>query len=148
MREIRQLIYATIRTDSTYQSLTGATAQDPRIYLSKPPVYLAITDDKKGFSVYYQMGSTHIGGTEIIHGTSKNNYTYGLEIFGKDNVTVSSIGARVEKLFENKPFQTSSYVVGYTFVTRGSVNFDDTRQLYLETLMIHLNKIIALIEAS
>lgn len=146
MRELNALIYNTIKSDGIYQDLTGATAQDPRIYRSRTPVKLPVSDTKKAFAVYYQMGSSkpYVG----IYPIQKNDYTFVIEVYGKEDVLVSEICYRLEKLFAHKKFTTLSFLINYTYAIRGSCTFDDARQLYFETVTVQLTKILALDEAS
>lgn len=143
MRELNALIYSSLKDDSTIQTLVGYSITDPRVYKSKTPIKIQVTESKPAYIVYYKMGSSKV--YNKIELAQKNDYTYGLEIFAKRDVTVDEIAQYIENtLFNEKQFSTTSYLVRYSFVTRGTMSFDDSRQLYTETVMVHLNKILSL----
>lgn len=147
MRELNKLIYDTVRNNATFKSLTGATSQDPRIYKTREPVKHEISDTKPAFAVYYMMGSTSTL-TDLIHGAQKNDYSYTIELYGKSDTTLSTLGYTIENLMNLKSFVTETYIVNLTVVSRGQCSWDDARQLYLETVIVHLRKILTLDEAS
>ena len=147
MRELNKLIYDTVRSIPVFQSLTGATAQDPRIYKTREPVKHEISDAKPAFAVYYMMGSTGLF-SDIIHGAQRNDYTYTIELYGKSDTTLSTLGYAIEKTMNLERFFTETYIVNLAVVSRGQCSWDDARQLYLETVIVHLRKILTLNEAS
>ena len=53
-----------------------------------------------------------------------------------------------EDLFRDKQFLTDSYKIGLTYATRGAVDFNDARQLYTETMIVHFTKIFRLVLSS
>lgn len=139
MREINQLIYNRIKSDDTFKSLTGATTRDPRIYKQRTPVKLPVTDAKKSYVIYRLMGSTKPG--DWVHGSQRNNLTYGLEIYSKVATNLDEVCDRIQVLFEDQSLTTTSYLVKFTYAVRGSQSFDDGRQLYFEAMMLHLNNV-------
>lgn len=148
MRELNALVYSTIKNDSEITSYTGAISTDPRIYKRNTPSKVRITTAYPAFMVYYLSGTVHHSSWDKINVASKNDCVYVLEIYGKKDTTVESMMARVEKLFDEERFQTTTYIVGYTYAIRGSCSFDDARQLYFGTVSIYLTKILTLNEAS
>jgi hypothetical protein len=147
VRELNKLIFDTIKNNPTFQSLTGATPQDPRVYKTREPVKHEISDAKPAFAVYYMMGSTNVL-SDLIHGAQKNDYSYTIELYGKSDTTLSTLGYIIENSMNYKSFSTQTYIVNLVVVSRGQVSWDDARQLYLETVIVHLRKILTLDEAS
>jgi hypothetical protein len=145
--EINALLYQTIKNYGPFVTKTGATVTDPRVYKRKAPIKLTISDDKSSFVVYYIMGSTDVSTPKVDFG-QRNNRTYGLEIYGKAEEDVEEIADMLEELLRDKQFTTNSYKIGYTYASRGAIDFNDARQLYTETMMVHLTKIIYLTLAS
>ncbi len=146
MRELNKLIYETIKDDLTYKIETGSDSQDPRLYKSKTPIKVSVTGSKKAYGVYYKSGSIH--NSNNIHGASKNDFVYVVEIYGKKDTVVELLAYRIEKLFEENNFNTDTFIIGYTYATRGQLTFDEDRQLYVEPVQIYLRNILTLNEAS
>ena len=146
MRELNSLLYNAIKTHGYFRDLTGATVNDPRIYKARTPVKNPIDANKPAYAVYYQSGTSRP--YPIIYPIQKNDYTFVIEVYGKEDTLVSEICYRLEKLFAHKNFTTPSFLVNYTYATRGSCTFDDARQLYFETITIRFSNILALDEAS
>ena len=147
MSELNKLLYQTIKNDPEFKTLTGGAVQDPRIYKRKTPVKLEISDIKRSFVVYYIAGTTKVGSPKI-EIAQRNNKTYGLEVYGKKDTDVEQIAERIERLFYEEQFLTDSYRIGYTYATRGRVDFDEDRKLYTETMFVFFTKILALNLAS
>jgi len=141
MNELNQLLYDTVKNDSTFQSLAGASPQDPRFFKRKAPVRLEMSEAKPSFAVYYIMGTSDPGTNKIAFG-QRNNRTYGIEVYGQTDTDVDELAELIEELFRDQQFSTTSFKVGHTIATRGVFDFDEGRKLWMETLMVHFNQII------
>lgn len=140
MKEVNQLIYNAIRSDTDYKSITGATSKDPRIYKERIPVKITIDSNKPSYAVYHFTGAGKP--PDFIHGAQRNDLTYTLECYALDDVTL--IVSALESIFRDKEFETASFRVGYTYAVEGSWGFNDALQLYTQTLTVYFTKIFAL----
>ncbi|MFW9928144.1 MAG: hypothetical protein ACFFD1_02005 [Candidatus Thorarchaeota archaeon] len=145
-RELNQIIYNQIKDDTDWISYTGATAKDPRIYKGRTPAHVQISDSKPAYGVYYRSGSIYSSNVVITAG--RNDYVYIVEIYSKDTDTLDEIGYLIERIFREKRFTSTNYIVNLTYASRGSYSWDDARQLFFETVTISLTHILALNESS
>lgn len=142
MSEIRALVFTVIRTDATFQALTGATASDPRIYWQFTPQKIQISASKPAYAIYYRTGTIRNTDRVLIGG--RDDQIFAMEIYAKTPALCDDIGDCMEELWRDKQYSTETYVALYTFVTQGgSPYYDDGRKLYTETINIHVNKIVA-----
>jgi hypothetical protein len=141
MRDLNRLIYNTIRLDPQYITLTGATTQDPRIYKLYTPAHIEVSEEKPAYSVYGIMGSSKPPVWVLT--AQRNNYAYRLEVFSVIDTLLTEVCERLEEIFRDKHFQTTTYVVGYTYAVRGVVAFEEARRLYTETMTVYLENIYA-----
>ena len=148
MSELNKVLFQTIKGDIEFKDLTGSTSQDPRIYKTRTPIKLQITDAKPNYVVYYTSGTSKLPSSSKIEIAQRNDRTYALEVYGKKDTDVEKICARIERLFYEERYITASYIVGYTYATRGRVGWDDGRKLYTETMMVFFTKVLALNLAS
>jgi hypothetical protein len=142
--ELNKLLYQTISGDATYQGYTGATATDPRIYKRKIPDRIKVSQTYQAFSVYRLMGTTKLAGSSKISVGQKDDQTYSLEIYGVIDTVVEDIAGYLHDLFYEASFLTENLKVGYTWATRGSIDFDEGRKLWVETMTIYYTKILML----
>ncbi len=146
MREFNQLIYNQIKSNSDFQSYTGATAQDVRIYKTRTPVHVKIDDSQPAYAVYYRSGSIYSSG--VVSFVGRNDYVYVVEVYGKTDTDVDSLGYILERIFRDKRFTTTNFIVNHTHASRGSFSFDEARGLYFETVTIYLTHVLAIHESS
>jgi|GEM_PF-5322367 len=146
-RELNKLFYDTVIADSIFKTKTGATTSDPRLYKYTTPVKVTISDTKKLYAVYRPMGTTKLSTGAKIDIGQINDKAYSLEVFGKSEAVtdVEDVCEAIESLFYEQNFFTQNLKVGYTWATQGSLDFDDGRKLYLETMIIYFTKIIKLV---
>jgi len=137
LREINELIYNTIRSDPTYRTICGATVTDPRISIHKTPIGLVVSDAKPAYGVYYRNGSAKP--LDFIDGVQENNQVYTVEVYGKKLENADDAGEAIVALFNDKNFETTTYLVKYTSASLGSLTFDDARKLYFTTVTIYLD---------
>jgi hypothetical protein len=141
MRDLNKLIYNTIKGDATYVGLTGATASDPRIYKLRTPAKITVSTSYPAYSVYGVMGSAKPA--VWVLGAQKNNYAYRLEVFSIEDTRLAEVCECLETLFQDKHYETTNYIVGYVYATRGVVTFEEPRRLYTETMVLHFENIYA-----
>lgn len=139
MRELNQVIYNAIKTDATYRTYAGATSTDPRVYKQRTPAKVTCSTAKPAYCVYGIMGSSKP--PDYIHGAQKNNYAYRLEVYALTDTRLAEICERLETLFEDKTYTTTTYIVGYVFASRGVESFDGGREEYTETITIYMNNV-------
>jgi hypothetical protein len=144
-RELNKKFYQIVIADTTFKNVTGANTTDPRLYKMKTPIKLAISDTKSAYAVYRPMGTTKLSSSAKIDIGQLDDKTYSLEVFGKKDTDVEDICEAVRDLFYESNFFTDNLKVGYTWATEGSCDFDEGRQLYLETMTIYFTKIIKLV---
>ena len=130
MKEIKQTIYQLIQEDATFQSLTGATGSDPRIYYARTPQKIDITSTKAGYVVYYRTGTVHSEAKVDIAGRDDQIFVF--EIYAKTEPLVEDIGYRIWQLFDEKSFTSTTYIILRSYSVRGASSWDDGRQMYLE----------------
>jgi hypothetical protein len=141
INEIRFLVFTVMRTDITYQGLTGATASDPRVFWQYTPLKIEISDLKPGYSVYYRSGTIRSNDRVLIGGRDDQVFT--VEIYGKTPALCDDIGDCLEELWRDKQYETETYVALHTFATiGGSPYFDDGRNLFTHAVNIHIDKVI------
>lgn len=143
-QELNKLLFQTISGDSTYKQLTGATSTDLRMYKRKIPDKITIVSTKTAFSVYRLMGTTKLPTSSKISAGQIDDHTYSLEIYGSVDLTVEAIASYLHDLFYEAHFLTENLRVGYTWATRGTIDFDDGRSLWVETMTIYFTKILKL----
>lgn len=139
MRELNQLLFETVKDDSTYQTKTGATSTDPRFYKDHPPVKNPITNTKTAYGVYRHQGAIKPG--IYVDGLERNEHVYTLEIFAKKSTIRDEICDFIELLFDDKQFQTTNYDVKYTSATEGAVGFNEELKLFTKTMTVHFRKV-------
>lgn len=144
MREINQLIYNTIKNNSSYRTYAGASVSDPRVYKQRTPAKIEVSQSKPAYIVYRFAGA--MKPPDWIHGTQRNNLVYSLETYSKLDTRLTEIADLIETLFEDKAFQTLSYGVGYTYATRGSEMWDEGRSLYFMNISLYFENIYTLPE--
>lgn len=145
-RECNQVIYNQIKDDPDYITLSGATAKDPRIYKSRTPSHVTISDSKPVYGVYYRSGTIY--SPNAVSFIGRNDYVYVVELYGKTDTDVDEAGYILERIFRDKRFTTTNFIINYTYASRGSFSWDDARMLYLETVTIYLTRVLSLYESS
>ena len=148
MSELNKVLYQTIKGDAECRILMGSTTQDPRVYKTRTPIKIEITDTKPCYIIYFTSGTTKRSSSDEITIAQRNDRTYALEVYGKKDTDVERLCDRIERLFRDEEFMTDSYKIGYVYATRGRVSWDDSRSLYLETMMVFFTKVLALNLAS
>lgn len=141
MGELNALLYGAVKNDATYQTLTGGTAADPRIYKQRTPVELPVSDTKPAYSVYYESGTIDPG--LRVDDVGRNDAVYMLECYATTDVLLSQVTSRLERLFDYQRFETTSYYVGHTRAHCGGMSFDDGRQLYFQTVTVFMKLVRA-----
>lgn len=142
MNEFNALIFGTIKDDTQWKTLTGATSRDPRIYKQYTPYKVTVSPSKPGYGVYTLTGAAKPG--DYIHGAQKSNKIYNVELYSKTDTLLTQLCDRIEALFDDGRFTTPSYRVGWTYVTRSAEVFQDGRKLYTSVVSVYLNKIYVL----
>jgi hypothetical protein len=143
--ELNKLFYQTVINDAIFKSETGGTAQDPRLYRFKTPVKLTVSDSRPAYGIYRLMGTGHVRGSAKIDQGQEDDHTYSLELYAKSDSMVHTIAHEIHELFKEANFFTENLRVGYTWATRGTIDFDEGRQLYYETMAAFFTKVIKLI---
>jgi hypothetical protein len=142
MSEFNELLYQTIISDSEISALTGATGKDPRIYKQKTPAGIQVSQTKPAYMIYYRSGTTYLSPAQKINPIEKNPPSYTIELWGIKDTTVEDLASLLEDLFNEKYFTTESYVIEYVEAWIGSPSWDDARQLYTGTAMVHFKKVL------
>ena len=148
MSELNKVLFQTIKEDTEFKGLTRNTAQDPRIYKTRTPVKIQVTDAQPSYVIYFTAGTSRISSSSAIAIAQRDDRTYSLEVYGKKDTNVEAICKRIGRLFHEEEFITESYKIGFTYATRGRMGWDDARQLYLQTMMVFFTKVLALNLAS
>lgn len=144
--ERNKILYDTIKNNAVFKAITGGTTSDPRLYKFKTPLKLEISDSKPAYAIYRRMGTTKLPGYAKIDIGQLNDRAYSLEVFGKIPEDVDEICSELEEnVFYEASFFTANLKIGYTWAVQGSINFDEGRQLHLETMTIYFTKILKLI---
>lgn len=139
MREMNQLIFGTIKNESTFSSMSGATSSDPRVYKTRTPVHVKVSDDQPAYVIYRFTGSAEP--PNKVHGAQRNDCIYSLEIYAKTSTMLSTICDALETAFEDKSFSALNHRVGHSMAYRGAEDFDDSREAYYEVMTVHLDHI-------
>lgn len=134
MKELNALVFTQIRDNSTFQSYTGATATDPRIYYARTPVKHTVSDTKDSYAVFYLSGTTDPGNR--IWNAGRNDHTYIVEVYSKKVDTLSTILQTLEALFRDQQLETTSFFIGNTIAYQTAETFDETRNMYFGTVMV------------
>lgn len=148
--ELHKLLYQTIVTSSDFITIANATTQDPRVYKRKTPVRiqgtakLTATSDQPLYVVYRLGGTTHLPSGSKVEIGQIDDRTYMLEVYGIKDTQVDDACQIIWDLFDEKQFLTDSFKVGYTWATRGTMEFDDGRQQWIETMMVYFKNILRL----
>jgi hypothetical protein len=140
MKELNTLVYETIRDNSTFQSYTGATSPDPRIYYARTPVKHTVNSSKYSYAVFYLSGTTDPGNR--VWNAGRNDHTYIVEVYSKKPDVLSTLLETLEALFRDANFETTSFIVGHTTSYTTAESFDETRQMYFGTIMIVMTNIL------
>lgn len=143
--ELNKLFYQTVINDTVFRNETGGTTQDPRLYRFKTPVKLTVSDSRPAYGIYRLMGTGHIRGSAKIDQGQEDDHTYSLELYAKTDSMIHTIALELRDLFNEANFFTANLKVGYTWLTRGTIDFDEGRQLYYETMTVFFTKVIKLI---
>ncbi|MFX1253964.1 MAG: hypothetical protein ACFFCZ_20295 [Promethearchaeota archaeon] len=145
-RELNQIVYSQIKSDNDWKSYTGATLDDPRIYKGRTPPHVTINDSMPAYGVYYVSGSIY--NSNVVITVGRNDYIYIVELYSKDTNILSEISYLLERIFREKRFTTTNYIVNLTYASGGSYSWDDARQLFFKTVTISLTHILAIYECS
>jgi hypothetical protein len=139
MNELNALLYGTVKNDSEWQTLTGATSKDPRFYKQFTPVKVKVNKNKPGYGVYHLAGAAKPG--DYIHGAQKFNQIYSVEVYSKTDVLLTQLCDRIADLFDDGRFTTPSYIIGWTYSGKSAEVFQDSRKLYTSVVTVYLNNV-------
>jgi hypothetical protein len=134
LKELNSLVFTQIRDNGTFQSLTGSTSSDPRIYYARTPVKHAVNSTQDSYAVFYLSGTTDPGNR--IWNAGRNDHTYVVEVYSKKADTLSTLLQTLETLFRDQQLETTSYYIGNTTAYQTAETFDETRNLFFGTLMV------------
>ena len=139
--EIRALVFTVIRTNATYQTLTGATASDPRIFWQFTPQKVEINNSKPAYAVYYRSGTIRSGDRVTVGGRDDQIFT--IEIYAKTPALCDDIADCLEELWRDQQYTTDTYSILQTYVTLGgSPYYEEGRKLFTFTTNVHVTKIV------
>lgn len=142
MKEIRVLVFETIKDDSTFKTLTGATASDPRIFWQFTPQRVNVTSSRHTYAVYYRSGT--ISTTDKVDVAGREDQVYTVEIYSKTPEGCDDVADRLVDIFRDRQFTTNTYSVLRTYAAvLGSPIFDDGRELYTLDVNLYCTKIVA-----
>jgi hypothetical protein len=139
VRELNQLIYGIVKTNSTFSTNSGQTSTDSRVFKNKTPVHIAVSSDKPAYVIYRHTGSAEP--PNKVYGAQRNDYIYTLEIYCLTSTLLSTICDALETAFEDKKFSTANLIVSHSMAYRGAEDFDESRQAFYEVMTIHLDHI-------
>jgi hypothetical protein len=111
MREIREYIFDTLVADPTVQTLTGYTASDNRIYLDWPPDEVVLNSTYPSYISYGFPGVIPIDLTVYVEAAQRDDLLLDINEWALTPDTRDSLGYRIETLFKDHSFYTSSYRV-------------------------------------
>jgi hypothetical protein len=146
MIELTELVYNQIKSNSEFKSYTGASSEDPRIYKSRTPIHVQINESKPAYGVFYKSGTIY--SSNVVSFVGRNDHMYVVEVYGKTDRSIDLIGYCIEKIFRDKRFTTTNFIVNHTYASRGPFSFDDARMLYFESVQIYLTHVLSLYESS
>jgi hypothetical protein len=142
MKEIRVLVFETIKDDSTFQNLTGATASDPRIFWQFTPQKVQVTDSRHTYAVYFRSGT--ISTTDKVDVAGREDQVYTIEIYSKTPDGCDVVADRLVDMFRDRQYTTNTYSVLRTYASvLGSPIYDDGRNLYVVNVNLYCTRIVA-----
>lgn len=142
MKEIRVLVYETIRDDATFKALTGAIASDPRIFWQFTPQKVQVTDSRHTYIVYFRAGT--VTTVDKVDVAGREDQVYTIEIYSKTPQGCDDVADRLVDMFRDRQFATNTYSVLRTYANvLGSPIFDDGRELYTLSVNLFCTKIVA-----
>jgi len=139
MKEVKEWLYSTITGDTTFQSLTGATSTDKKMYEISPPEKVELP------YVVYQMSSGPVLPETVIVEHPMEFYT--LHIFATSSLVAENIFNRIVDLVHN---QTNVELTNWKFLraTIGSQNdlveidSKSRRRIFHKTMMVQVSSIL------
>ena len=108
-QEIKTEIYTLITDDAIFQTLTGATADDKRLYVQFPPDEI---DETNPWVTYF----TVTGGKDAdeIGSQQDPDITFIFDIWGLDHDAIEDVFDRLKTLMDQQGFSTASFRVVFT----------------------------------
>ena len=105
-------IYDTIKDDATFQTLTGATATDPRLYYAFPWEQHGISRGKPSYVTYYvgAAGGVPVDGVDT---AQIPDQTIIFDIWSKSPDQARLVDERLMNILHSKKFETSDYLAVY-----------------------------------
>lgn len=146
MKEIRILLFTSVRDDAQFKTLTGATASDPRIFFEFTPQKVIVNDNKPAYAVYYRTGTIQARSIDI---AGRDEQVYAIEIWAKKPDICDDIADRLVEKFRDQQYLTTSYKVLRTYgLVAGSPQLNEGRKLYTLTVNIYFTKIVQTVGVS
>lgn len=126
MKDIKTFIYSTITDDATFQTLTGASGTDKRLYQHFPPKQI---DQDDPWVTYFTVTSSPPSDTGDIQDP---NIIFIFDIWGQDADAVEDVFDRMQTLLDRKRFDATEHLVLFSRLD----GFNDLvdRQPDLETI--------------
>ena len=101
------LIYQLIKTDPIFQGLTGADANDPRIYLEYPPEKIACNVSKPGWATYGLSGGGGITDDRVYLATMPDR-VYSIDVWARTKDDCDRIYKQIEHLLIYRYFDETT----------------------------------------
>jgi len=112
LNDITAQVYARIKDDSAFKSLTGATATDPRIYYAFPWEQKKISRQQPSY-VTYCIGAAGSVPTDGVDTAQIPDQTVIFDIWSRSPDQARLVDERLMNLLHSKKFETSDYLAVY-----------------------------------